>query len=56
MRFVLVDEDTRTFLAGRWCYSGSIDDWIDVGSTGSLDRLARALVPKLGTHAFFDLH
>ena len=56
LRFILVDERKRTFRAERWCYRGSIDGWIDVRATGPLRRLARKLVPKLGTHAFFDLY
>lgn len=56
MRFTLLDEQDRTFSAQRWCYSGSIDDWIDAGAVGPLKRLARKLIPKLGTEAFFDLY
>lgn len=52
MRFILADEGQRTFRAERWCYRGSIDDWIDIRSTGTLDR---QLVPKLGTEQFFEL-
>jgi hypothetical protein len=55
LRFILDDEARRTFRAERWCYLGSIDDWIDIGSPGPLDRLARQMVPKLGTEAFFEL-
>jgi hypothetical protein len=28
MRFILDDHETREFYAQRWCYRGSIDDWI----------------------------
>jgi hypothetical protein len=56
MRFILVDEEKRTFSAERWCYSGSIDDWISVYTWGPIAKLARKLVPKLGTEAFFDLY
>ena len=31
LRFILVDAERRTFRTERWCYLGSIDDWIDVG-------------------------
>lgn len=55
LRFILVDEERRTFRAERWCYLGSIDDWIDVGPMGPLDRLARQLIPRLGTEQFFEL-
>ena len=52
---VKVDAERRTFRAERWCYLGSIDDWIDIGPLGPLDRLARQLMPKLGTEQFFEL-
>ena len=55
LRFILANAERRTFRAERWCYLGSIDDWIDVGPMGPLDRLARQLIPKLGTERFFEL-
>jgi hypothetical protein len=55
LRFILADAERRTFRVERWCYLGSIDDWIDVGPMGPLDRLARQLIPKLGTERFFEL-
>ena len=56
MRFTLLDEQDRTFGAERWCYLGSIDDWIHVGRTGPAKRLAQELIPRLGTDAFFDIY
>ena len=53
LRFILADKKRRTFRAERVSYFG--DDWIDVGPTGSVDRLARQVIPTLGTDAFFDL-
>jgi hypothetical protein len=56
MRFVLVDAEQRIFQAQRMCYRGSIDDFIDLhGEMGSIDELARRLVPTLGTDEFFEL-
>jgi hypothetical protein len=56
MRFILADPDTRHFRAQRWCYLGSIDDWIDLYEhRGPLADLAKSLVPTLGTDQFFDL-
>ena len=31
MRFVLADPEKRLFLAERFCFRGSVDDWIDIG-------------------------
>jgi hypothetical protein len=56
LRFILVDEGRRTFRAERWCYLGSIDDWIDIGAPGRLKKLARNLIPKLGTERFFEMY
>jgi hypothetical protein len=56
MRFILTDPDKRAYAAERWCYSGSIDDWINVGKSGKLEHLARKLIPTLGTDAFFELY
>jgi hypothetical protein len=55
LRFTLSDEEKRTFYAERWCYLGSIDDWIHAGPNGPVHLLAQWMVPKLGTDAFFDL-
>ena len=54
LRFILQDEETRLYLAQRWCYLGSIDDWIHV-TTGPVAQLARRMIPTLGTDGFFDL-
>jgi hypothetical protein len=55
MRFILLDSDDRKFKAERWSYLGSFDDWIDIGKSGKLEKLARQLIPKLGTDDFFEL-
>lgn len=54
LRFILEDEEARVYRAERWCYSGSIDDWIFV-DTGPLERLAQRMIPTLGTDAFYEL-
>jgi hypothetical protein len=56
LRFVLADAEQRTFHTERWCYLGSIDDWIYVGTRGPLDRLAREWIPRLGTDALFEVY
>ena len=56
LRFILADPKHRTFRAERMCWLGSIDDWIDVEPHGLIEKVARALIPKLGTDAFFELH
>jgi hypothetical protein len=55
MRFILVDQGERKFTAERWRYMGDIDDWIDSGESEKLEKLARRLIPKLGTDDFIEL-
>jgi hypothetical protein len=55
MRFILVDPEERTFKVERWSYFSDVEDWIDIGESGRLDKLARRLIPKLGTDDFFEL-
>jgi hypothetical protein len=54
LRFILEDEETRVYRAERWCYSGSIDDWIFI-TTEPVEQLARRMIPTLGTDEFFEL-
>jgi hypothetical protein len=55
MKFVLVDEETREYSAYRWCFKGSIDDWIELGSWGQLQDLVDQYCPALGTDRFYEL-
>ncbi len=54
MRFSLLDPQQRLFAAERWHFSG-MGAWLPIGHTGDIQTLARQLVPKLGTDAFFEL-
>ena len=56
LRFILADPQRRTFRVERWCYLGSIDDWINVGSMGPVAQLAREWIPKLGTDRLFEVY
>ena len=55
LRFILLDPARRRFGAQRMCYLESIDDWLELGQTGSAAQLARALIPTLGTDQFYEL-
>jgi len=55
LRFLLVDDQPRTFLTQRYCFLGSIDDWIDVGTPGKLATLVKKYVKHLGKESYFDL-
>lgn len=43
------------FVIQRYCYKGSIDDWITVGSSKDLKKLAETYIPHLGKESFFEL-
>lgn len=56
MRFVLEDEKKRTFRAERYCFLGSIDDWICIGGPGPLKKIAKEYIKHLGQDSFFELY
>lgn len=55
MRFLLADEDERLFHAERWCFLGSIDQWVHLGGSSPLWELVEKYVKHLGKASFFDL-
>ncbi len=55
MRFLLVDADRRLFAAQRWCFRGSIDDWILLSGPNGLTALLDEFAPHLGQESFYDL-
>jgi hypothetical protein len=55
LRFTLLDPTRRRFGVERMCYLGSIDGWLELGQTGPAAKLARALIPTLGTDQFYEL-
>ena len=56
MRFILEEPEERIFSPQRWCFRGSIDDWIHIGVPGEIEELAKELIPLLGTDDFFELY
>jgi hypothetical protein len=54
LQFVLTDDKKRTFTTQRYCYRGSIDDWIDIDH-GKLSKLVRTYVKHLGKESYFEL-
>ncbi len=55
LKFILVDDKERTFRVERFCFLGSVDDWMPVGGTGSLRELADKYIPLLGQDSFYEL-
>jgi hypothetical protein len=56
-RFTLVDPKERLFIAERFCFRGSIDDWTHLcgGGPDSLQTLAGRYVKHLGEESFYEL-
>ncbi|MEO0458738.1 MAG: hypothetical protein AAF152_19455 [Cyanobacteria bacterium P01_A01_bin.114] len=55
LRFILVDKQKRLFQTERFCYLGSIDDWIEIGPIDQLSTLVKTYVRHLGQESFYDL-
>ena len=54
LQFLLEDDKRRTFTAQRYCFIGSIDDWLDIGH-GILPTLVKRYVKHLGQESYFEL-
>jgi len=55
MRFTLENKTKRTFIAERYCFLGSVDDWIYIGEPDSLKNLVKKYIKHLDQDSFFDL-
>ena len=55
LRFTLLDHARRLFGVQRMSSLGGIDDWLELGQTGPVAKLARAIIPTLGTEEFYEL-
>jgi hypothetical protein len=55
LRFELVNPNTREFSAERWCFRGSIDNWIPLAGYGPLAKLVEKYAKYLGQESFFEL-
>ena len=56
MRFILEDDEKRTFIAERFCFLGSIDDWIYIGGPDSLNKLVGTYVGHLGKDSLYEIY
>lgn len=56
MRFTLDDKVKRTFIAERYCFLGSIDDWMYISGPDSLNNLLKKYSKHLGEESFYDLY
>ena len=56
MRFTLIDPENRLFVAQRFCYRSSVDDWIMLGVPTKLDQIVEQYVNHLGKESFYELY
>ena len=56
MQFALVDQEKRLFAVKRYCFRGSVDDWIPISAVDSLKKQVRAYVKHLGQDSFYELY
>ena len=54
LRFRLLDKEKRKFTAERFCFRGSIDDWIHLDAPDTLKKQSEKYIKLLGTDEFLD--
>ncbi len=55
LRFTLVDPESREYVTERYCFRGSVDDWIHIAGPDLLAPQCREFIPHLGRESFYDL-
>ena len=55
MRFVRQDEAKRVFRPERYCFRGSVEDWISIGEPDQLGKLASKFLKHLGRDSIYEL-
>ena len=53
--FQLGDATRRIFQTQRYCFLGSVDDWIEIGKPGKLAPLVKRYVKHLGKDSYVEL-
>lgn len=54
-RFVLISKQSRLFQTQRYCYRGSIDDWIEIGPTDQLKTLVKTYIKHIDQDSIYQL-
>ena len=55
VRFKLSKKSGRLYQTERFCYRGSVDDWIEIGDPGPLSDLLEKYLPHVGKESIFEL-
>lgn len=53
--FTLMDSQARAYRAERWCFRGSIDNWIPLPASGALAEVVGTYAKHLDRESFFEL-
>ncbi len=56
LRFVLLDKKQRRFITQRYCFLGSIDDWVEIGKSDDLAALVKRYVKHLDQDSYYELY
>lgn len=56
LQFVLIDQQKRRFVTRRFCFFGSVDDWIEIGKPDNLPNLVKKYVKHLGRDSYYELY
>ncbi len=54
-RFVLTNSEKRLFQTQRFCYLGSVDDWIFIGEEESIQKLAHQYLSHINQDTYYEL-
>lgn len=52
----LADKKSRAFMVDRFCFRGSVDDWIPIAGRDTLAAHVRKFVKHLGQESFYELY
>lgn len=55
LRFVLADKQERTFVTERFCFRGSVDDWIYIDGPADLPGQVKKYIKHLGRESMYEL-
>jgi len=56
MRFTLVEAEGRKFIVERFCFRGSVDDWIFLDGPAPLAAHLKSYLKHLGKESLYDLY
>ena len=56
LRFILADAERRLFAPERYCFRGSVDDWISIGPRERIEKLAARYLRHLGQDSMYELY